>query len=295
MELGAIITKLALPLGLAFIMFSMGLTLKLDDFRRVIRQPLALFVGLFVQMIFLPLAAILLLMSFPIAPALAMGIMILAASPGGITSNLLTHLAKGDTALSVTMTAISSLAGIITIPLLVGFSLNWFYPLPHPTDLSVIKIIVGVFMVSTLPVLIGLLINQRHRALATRIVTLSGPASTGIFILIVISAFASSWKIMMDNIAMIGPIILVLNGLIMIVGWLLARGTHLERPQAVAISLEGGLQNGALGIFVSITLLNSQTLMIPSITYALIMNLSAALFILWQLFNKSHQPTLSST
>ena len=283
MELTEIVTKLALPLGLAFIMFSMGLTLKLRDFRPVFARPTALVTGLFVQMVCLPLTAFLLLQSWPVAPAFAVGIMILAASPGGITSNILTHMAKGDTALSISLTALSSLAGIFAVPLIVGLSLQWFIEPSRAPDLSVAKMILGVFMVSTAPLLTGLLINQLRPHLATKMERRSGPLAIGIFLLIVISAFASSWQIMMDNIATIGPIMLLLNVLIMLTGWLLARSARLDKPQIVAISLEGGLQNGALGIFVALTLLNDTTMMIPSITYALFMNLSAAIFIFWRL------------
>lgn len=283
MDYAAIISKLALPLGLAFIMFAMGLTLKFADFKRVLKHPLAVFIGLFVQICILPLAAFLLLQSWPIAPVLAVGIMILAASPGGITSNLLTHLARGDTALSVTMTAISSLAGMITVPLIVGFSVVSFLPSDLVGELSVANMMIGVFMVSTLPVLIGVAINQLWPVVAAHIERIAAPLSVGIFVLIVLGAFASSWQVMMENIAVVGPHMLALNVLIMLVGWFLARLMGLERPQIVAICMEGGLQNGALGIFVSLTLLHNTTLMIPSITYALIMNLTAAVLIFWRL------------
>jgi bile acid:Na+ symporter, BASS family len=283
MDYAAIISKLMLPLGLAFIMFAMGLTLKFCNFKRVLKYPLAIFIGLFVQILVLPLAAFLLLQSWPIAPVLAVGIMILAASPGGITSNLLTHLARGDTALSVTMTAISSLAGLITVPLIVGFSVAYFLPSDLVGELSVANMMISVFMVSTLPVLIGVAINQLWPVVAEHIERIAAPLSVGVFVFIVFGAFASSWQVMMENIMVIGPHMLVLNILIMLVGWSLARVVGLERTQAVAICMEGGLQNGALGIFVSLTLLQSTTLMIPSITYALIMNLTAAVLVFWRL------------
>jgi BASS family bile acid:Na+ symporter len=283
MELATMLSKLALPLGLAFIMFAMGLTLKFTDFQRILTRPLAVFIGLFVQIICLPFAAFLLLQSWSVSPAFAVGIMILAASPGGITSNLLTHLARGDTALSVTMTAISSLLGMITVPLIVGFSLGYFLDMAQSSQLSVAKMVIGVFAVSTLPVLFGVSINQWRPRLAVRLEAVAGPLSVGIFVLIVLGAFASSWTVMMANIAIIGPLMLILNVFVMVIGWLLARASRLEKSQAIAISLEGGLQNGALGIFVALTLLQDKTLMIPSITYALIMNLSAAVLIFWRL------------
>ncbi len=289
MEFATIISKIALPLGLAFIMFAMGLTLKFGDFGRILSHPLGVFIGLLVQIICLPLAAYLLLQSWPLAPAFAVGIMILAASPGGITSNLLTHLARGDTALSVTLTAISSLAGMVTVPLIVGFSLASFMPASQTGNLSVAKMITGVFMVSTLPVLLGVLINQLRPLLATRIETVARPLSVGIFIIIVLGAFASSWQVMIDNIMIIGPFMALLNLFIMTAGWAASRMAGLDQQQAIAISLEGGLQNGALGIFVALTLLHDKTPMIPSITYALIMNLTAAGLIFWRLQQKTIQ------
>ena len=285
METSNFITGLALPSGLAFIMFAMGLTLKFGDFRQVFMQPRALVLGLFVQLVFLPLLAFALLQGGPLSPALAVGVMVLAASPGGITSNLLTHLARGDVALSVTLTALSSLLGMIGVPLVVGLSMAWFMPMQRVGDLSVGKMMVGVFLVSTLPVLTGLLARHLWPRGAVRLQALAGPLSVGIFLLIVLAAFVSSWQVMMAHIAVIGPLMLLLNGLVMLVGWRLARFGGFSRRQAVAISLEGGLQNGALGIFVAIGLLHDKTMMIPSITYALVMNFTAALLIIWRIYN----------
>lgn len=264
-------------------MFAMGLTLKFADFKRILLQPHAVFIGLSVQIILLPLAAFALLQSGQVSPVFSVGIMILAASPGGITSNLLTHMARGDTALSVTMTAINSLLGMITVPFIVSASLAYFLPAQEAYDLSVAKMITGVFVVSTAPVLMGVFINQWRPHLAERMERMAGPLSVGIFMLVVLGAFASSWQVMIENIFIIGPIMLALNVLIMVAGWGLARGSFLTKPQATAIALEGGLQNGALGIFVAVTLLHNKTLMIPSITYALIMNITAAMLIIWRL------------
>jgi len=277
-----IVAKL-LPLGLAFIMFAMGLTLHFSDFTKLVRHPLAVGLGLFVQMILLPLIAFALLMIFPIRPEFAVGVMILAACPGGITSNMITHIARGDTALSITLTAITSLAGMVTVPLIVAFAMGQFMGQAVSGSLPVAQMAIKVFLVSTLPVIIGMLIHHFAPRVAETVERVARPLSLIIFALIVIWAFASQWRVMMENMAEIGPVVIALNVLIMALGHVLARAARLHPGQQVAIAIEGGLQNAAMGIFVSATLLGSAAMMTPSITYALIMNFSVFAFVLWVL------------
>jgi BASS family bile acid:Na+ symporter len=279
------IEKLLLPLGLAFIMASMGLSLQLRDFRAVFVKPSALMLGLLFQVILLPASAFALLILWPLPPVMAVGIMILAACPGGITSNLLTHFARGDTALSISLTAISSIAGVVSVPLVVNLALIYFMGEAQFHDLPVWKMMAGVFLVSTLPVILGMALHHWRPNTAHALARFSAPASTVIFILIVIGAFANQWDVMIDNLEVIGPLIIALNGGIMSLSYLVARIAGFQRRQVIAISIESGLQNGALGIFVAVTLLGNAGLMVPSITYALVMNVSAAIFIavmLWQ-------------
>ena len=273
------IEKLLLPAGLAFIMFAIGLTLHVTDFTKVFRSARAVLLGLFCQIVLLPLVAFTLLSAWPIDPVLAVGVMILAASPGGITSNLLTHFARGDTALSISLTAITSLLGMITVPAIVTFAAAHFSDIQTPAQMPVWKMIIGVFLVSTLPVIIGMAINHMRPKLAEKIEVVARPLSVAVFALIVIGAFASQWTAMMENLPVIGALMVALNVAIMAVGYGLAFKAGLGRPAAKAISLEGGLQNGALGIFVATTLIGNATLAIPSITYALVMNVTAAVFI----------------
>ncbi len=286
-----IFAKLLLPVGLAFIMFGIGLTLHWSDFTRVAKQPLAIGIGLFCQLLLLPITAFSLLHFFKLDPMLAIGVMILAASPGGITSNLLTHLAKGDTALSISLTAISSLAGVVTIPLIVGYSFTWFQLSSTVIDLPVWRLVIGIFVISTLPVIIGLLINQSKPKLAAKIERKVRPLSIVIFAGIVLSAFYSEWGAMVANLPTIGGLMVTLNLTIMIAGFFLAKFSGVSLQAAKAISLEGGLQNGAMGIFVATTLATTlaqnNALLIPSIIYALIMNISAFVFIAAVLFKPS--------
>ena len=284
-----IITKVLLPAGLAFIMFAMGLTLKVGDFTRLLKHPLPVALGLFVQMLLLPLLAFLLLLLYPMRPEYAVGVMILAACPGGITSNMITHIARGDTALSITLTAITSLAGMVTVPLVVGIGLQWFMPQAYTGPLPAPKMAIGVFLVATLPVVVGMTIHHLAPKAAAAIERVARPLSIGIFALIVIGAFASQWQPMMQNIGEIGPVVIALNVLIMTLGFGLAAKAGLPQPQRVAIAIEGGLQNGALGIFVAATLLSNPAMMTPSITYALIMNITAAAFIAWLLTRRQTQ------
>ena len=278
------IAKLLLPGGLAFIMFALGLTLQMADFSRIIKRPFAILLGLFCQLLLLPVLAFALLHIWPVEPLMAVGIMILAASPGGITSNLITHFARGDTALSISLTAISSLAGLVTIPLIIGLSLAWFTQSSTPLNISPWKMIVGIFTISTLPVLIGMTINQTAPAMARKIQSVARPASVIIFASIVIGAFAAQWQAMMVNLPNIGLLLVVLNISIMLIGYGLAIATDLGRQSARAISLEGGLQNGAVGIFIATSLLANPLLAVASITYALVMNITAGVFILVVLF-----------
>ncbi len=277
-----LIAKL-LPLGLAFIMFAMGLTLRVGDFGRLFRHPLAVAAGLLLQMLVLPLFAFVLVKLFPLRPEFAVGVMILAACPGGITSNMITHIARGDTALSITLTAITSLAGMITIPLVTALALAQFMGQQLHGSLPVAQMAVKVFAVSTLPVVLGMALNHLAPRVAAAVERLARPVSLAVFGLIVIWAFASQWRVMMENIASIGPVTALLNAGIMALGLWLARMLRLPADQATAIAIEGGLQNGALGIFVAATLLGNPAMMTPSITYALVMNLTAAAFVAWRL------------
>ncbi len=278
-----IVQKL-LPLGLAFIMFALGLNLKVQDFTRLLRQPLAVGLGLFVQMVLLPVMAFVLLLLFPMRPAFAVGVMILAACPGGITSNMITHLARGDVALSVTLTAITSLAGMVTIPLITGLALELFMGQTLTGTLPVGQMAIKVFVVASLPLVLGMTLNHLSPRLASGLRRYVHPASIVIFIMIVIWAFLDQGRVMMENIGEIGPVVIALNVLIMALGFGLAALAGLPHPQRVTISIEGGLQNGALGIFVATALLQNPAMMTPSITYALVMNASAAAFIAWQLY-----------
>lgn len=274
------ITQVAIPAGLAVIMFAMGLTLTWGDFRLVFNRPRAVAVGLSCKMVVLPLLAFALVALFRPRPEFAVGLIILAACPGGITANLLTHLAGGATALAVSLTAFTSVADTITVPLLVNLALHVFAGQQEAVALPIGRISAGLFAVATLPLLLGMALNRWRPALAARIERVARPLATLVFALIVVGAFVSQARIMWDNAAEVLPPALLLNAGCMAVAVLLGRLGGLERRETIAVTLETGLQNGALGIFVAATLLGSQAMMVPSIVYALVMNVSAIAFIL---------------
>jgi len=271
--------KILLPLSLAFIMFSMGLSLVLNDFKRVVAHPLAMGFGLLSQMLILPLIAFSLVSLFSLAPDLAVGVIILAACPGGITSNLLTHIAGGESALSVSLTAVTSLAGVISIPVIVNLGMAWYAGSTHTLALPLGSMIAGVFLISTLPLVMGMSLRHFRPVWALRIEPGARKAAVFLFILIVAATFMGQWGNMGDFFSEAGPAVIALN--ICAIGFALAgaRLLRLQRRQTIAIGLECGLQNAAMGIFVAGTLLANTTMVIPSIIYALVMNISAAAFI----------------
>lgn len=274
------ITQVAIPAGLAVIMFAMGLTLTWGDFRLVFSRPRAVAVGLLCKMVVLPLLAFALVALFRPRPEFAVGLIILAACPGGITANLLTHLAGGATALAVSLTAFTSVVDTITVPFVVNLALHVFAGQQEAVALPIGRMSAGLFAVATLPLLLGMTLNRWRPALAARIERVARPVATLVFALIVVGAFVSQARIMWDNAAEVLPPALLLNAGCMAVAVLLGRLGGLERRETIAVTLETGLQNGALGIFVAATLLGSQAMMVPSIVYALVMNVTAIAFIL---------------
>jgi BASS family bile acid:Na+ symporter len=268
-----------LPLGLALIMFSIGLGLAVQDFTRVLRYPKAMGLGLVSQLLLLPLLGLVLALSYTGRPEFALGLMIIAVAPGGITSNLLTMLAGGNMALSVSMTALTSVASIITVPLVLELSQHLLLGASQEVSMPVGRIMAGIFVITGLPIALGMLIQHWRPQTAAWLRPPMRRLSTLIFVLIVLSAFVGQRDNITENLLDIGPRLLLLNIGTMVLGFLIATRSRLNRPDAIAISLECGLQNAALAIFIAVSVLNEPLLMVPAITYALIMNISAALFI----------------
>ncbi|AVM73327.1 bile acid:sodium symporter family protein [Magnetospirillum gryphiswaldense] len=275
------ITDILLPVALAVIMFAMGLSLRPADFALVFTRPKAMALGLLAQMVLLPLVAWIVVLVLPMPTDFAIGLLILAACPGGITSNLLTHLAGGATALAVSLTAITSVFGALSVPFVVNLALVHVGGQGGTVDLPVARMTLGVFVVATLPLILAMSLNHRWPEESARVEKLARHVATILFAFIVAGAFASQWRTMMTHAGDVLPPALAINVGAMALAWLVGRLGRLERREKLAVVLETGLQNGALGIFIAATLLGSPAMMVPSIVYALVMNVTALAVIVW--------------
>lgn len=282
---GNIVTQLFLPLSLAFIMLSLGLALVVDDFKRVATAPKAFFIGATGQMVMLPALGWVVATLWPMDPALKVGVIILAACPSGATSNLLTHLAKGDTALAVSLTAIISITSVFTMPVIVSVAIQHFMATDAAPSISVTGTIAGVFLVTNLPVMTGMAIRHFQPALALRLETPSRHIASVLFVLIIGGAVYSERANIAGYFAQAGLAMLVLNLAIMAGAWALSNLSGLNERQRTAIVIECGMQNGTLAIFVAVTLLGSTTMMVPGGIYSLIMFGTAGLFMFFILRN----------
>ena len=274
-----VITQVVLPLSLAFIMFSMGLALVTGDFKRVFTEPKAFLIGATAQVILLPLITFGLVSLWGLTSALAVGVVIIAACPGGVTSNLMTHLAKGDTALSISLTAVISILSLLTIPFIVNAGLTHFMSADEAVTLPLGKTVAGIFLVTTVPVAIGMFINAKFQTVASRFEPMARKIASFLFVLVVIGAVLKDRANLVAYFQQAGPITFILNITMMGMGFQLARFFRLDKRQAIAISLEAGLQNGAMAIFIAATILKNPVMMIPGAIYSLIMFFTAGLFI----------------
>ncbi len=273
------ITQAALPLALAFIMFAMGLTMDGRDFRTVFGQPKAMAVGLAAKLLLLPALGLALVLAWKPQPDFAVGMILLAACPAGVTSALLTHHAGGRIALAATITALTSLAATVTVPLLVNFGLALFAGYDRSVEIPVGKMTLGIFLVDTVPLALGLAIQRFRPKLAERMGRVARPVATLLFALIVVGAFVSQRQSLIDHVGDVVPAALALNLAAMTGAWALGALARLDLADRIAVVMENGLQNGALGIFVAVTLLGNPSMMVPSIVYAFVMNLTAIAFI----------------
>ncbi len=271
-----------LPAALAFIMFSVGLALQAGDFRKVFVQPRALLIGLVGQLVVVPLAALGVVFAFDLAPTLGVGLLVLSACPGGASSGFLTHLARANAALSLTLTAISSLAALVTFPLLVKLALAW----PGAgvlgaggmqlAALPVGNLIGSVLGVTTLPILAGMLLRRKAARFTARAEPLIGRMATLFFAAIVVATFVSHQHTILANLLSVGPATLVLNFAVMGIAYgLVVVVAGAARRDAVAVAMECGLQNAGLAIFVAIVLLRQPELAVAGVVYALTMNFGA--------------------
>lgn len=274
-------TEILLPIALATIMFALGLTLTVGDFARVFAQPQAIAVGLLVQVLMVPLLAFLIATAMRLPPELAMGLMLLAACPSGASAGLITHLAGGKTALSISLTAITSVLAVISTPLVVDYALFHFTGTSAATDLPIAKMIRSMFLITTVPVALGMAIRHTLPALSARIEPVAGRIAVLVFLAIVVATFVDQRQVLATHITRIGPAALLLNLAVMAAGVGLAAGFGLEVRDRIAIAVEAGMQNAALGIFLAVGILTIPAMAVSSVVYALLMNLTALGFILF--------------
>ena len=275
-----IATKIA-PIALAFIMLGLGMSLTIQDFLRVIKIPKDFLVGFICQLILLPIIAFILIKILNTPAELAIGVMLIAAAPGGVTSNVLTKFAKGDVALSISLTAITSLISIISVPLIVFNSINFFEIDNVSKDISMIGIALKMFFVVTVPVIIGMIFRHFAKDFVDNKYLIIQRISVALFALVFIAIYIEEWNNIVSFIMRAGLIALILNITMMIIGFYAAKFFASGVAQQRCISLECGLQNGTLAAFVGTQIFNSDSIvfLVPAAAYALIMMVTSILFI----------------
>lgn len=268
-----------LPIALAFIMLYLGLTLQMDDFKRVLNRPRALAGGLTGQLLMVPALGWIVTSLTPLDPVMAVGLMVLVACPGGISSGLLTHLARGDVALSISLTAVTSVAAVFTLPFIVNLSMLHFMSSPVGVEFPLASMVRSIFMLTTVPVLIGMGLRAWQPSRVTQAIPVASRVATGLFVLIVLSTFWDQRQVLLDHLPTIGPATLLLNLVILLGAWILSGQFGLLTRDRIAVVTECGLQNSALGIYVCVQLLHSPAMSVPSVVYALLMNGGALAFV----------------
>ncbi|MGB3755344.1 MAG: bile acid:sodium symporter family protein [Rivularia sp. (in: cyanobacteria)] len=272
------LTTVFLPLALFIIMLGMGLGLTLNDFKRVFIQPKAVIFGLIAQLIVLPIMGFLLATTFPLSPELAVGVMILAACPGGPTSNMVTYLVRGNVALSITLTAISSLITVFTIPIVVNLAMQKFMGEAVALQLPFVKTVIQIAVITFIPVALGMLLHRYNPQFATKVEKLVKWLSLFFLGLIIAGLLLKERNNVASFFFQVGGVTLTLNLLTMALGYTIATLGKLDSSSAKAITVEVGIQNGTLAIAVATTLLNSPNMAIPAAIYSLIMFVTSAAF-----------------
>ena len=273
-----IVTTIA-PIGLAIIMLGLGASLTLSDFSRVIKNPKDFFIGFVCQLFVLPLVAYLLIIILKVPTEMALGVMLIAAAPGGVTSNVLTKFADGDVALSVSLTAFMSLVSIISVPIIVALAIDLFEITYVAKEISMIGISLKMFFVVTVPVIIGMIIRHLTGDLMIRNLKIIQRISIALFFVVFAAIYIEEWNNIVSFLTRAGTIALILNVTMMTIGFYVAKFFASGVAQQRAISLECGLQNGTLAVFVGTQLFDNVVYMVPTAAYALIMLTTASIFV----------------
>ena len=284
------IIDIFLPLSLVFIMFTLGIGLTSSDFINLIKKPKSFFVGITNQMVMLPLVAFIIISLAGITKEIAVGMMILASCPGGVTSNMITKLAKGDTALSISYTAVISILTIFTLPLITGLSMNHFMGAEAP-PLNLLSLGLTMFCITAVPVGIGMVVRSKNRPYADMFEVTATKISTLLFVIIILGALASEWDTFTNNFLQLGPAIVLLIIAMLTIAYTSSTWFKMSKNQSITVAIESGIQNGTVGITVGNLIINPESglsiLSIPSGVYSILMYFICLPFVFWYIRKKS--------
>lgn len=274
---GSLLVTQLLVAALALVMFGLGLSLTTQDFTRLLRHPKAVAVALLLQVVVLPVLCFLLVVAFEVPPLFAVGMMLLAASPGGISANLFSHLFGGNVAMNISLTAINTVLSIVTLPLISNWAINHFAKTGQVVPLQFGKVM-EVIVIVLLPVLIGMGVHRWKQAFAMRAEKPMKIFSAVVLAVVAVGAIAKEWSSLTETFAVIGPVVVGFNVLSLLSGYYLSRATGLDKPMSTAICFEIGIHNSTLAIFIALAVLNDFQLALPAAMYSISMYLTATLF-----------------
>ena len=276
------IIDIFLPLSLIFIMFSLGLGLTIENFKDIFKKPKSFMIGLLNQMLILPVIAFLIVSIFGLKGELAVGFMILSCCPGGVTSNILSKIAGGDTALSISLTAIVSILTVLTLPIIVGCSVSYFMSSNLP-NINILSLGLTMFSITTIPVIAGLYVNKNFHIVSVKFSNISNKLSTLLFVVIIFGALASEWAVFIDNLFIIGPSIVSLITIMLFIGFLSSNLFKVSKNRAITIAIESSIQNATVGITIGAIISTSNyslsVFSLPSAVYGILMYLICMPFI----------------
>ncbi len=280
------IVRILLPVILAFIMFSLGLGLRGRDFSRVVKFPKAFAMGLLNQILLLPLIGLGITLAFQLKAEIAVGLMILAFCPGGVTTNMFTRLARGNVPLSISLTAVTSLVSIITVPILVAISVAHFMGADAP-EVDITRLGLQIFLITAVPVLLGMALTRVAPQLVEKISGAVSMLATVLFVVIILAALAKNREVFWSNLPTLGPALVTLNIILLLLGFFSARAVRLGPRDASTIAIESGIQNGTLGIAVGTLIAVGATANLPPTTvpaavYGITMNAVSLPFVFWR-------------
>ncbi|WGI22691.1 bile acid:sodium symporter [Amylibacter sp. IMCC11727] len=287
--MGNILIDVVLPLALAFIMFTLGLGLKITDFTRVFAMPKAFAVGIVNQMILLPIVGFCLAIALGLSPEIAVGMMILALAPGGVTTNVLAKIGGGNTALSISLTAVVTIISAITLPIIIAFSVRYFMGSDAP-EVNTLSLSVTMFLMTVVPVVLGMGVTALSPSFVDGAGQWLGRLAVVLFAVIVLAAILTNLDVLFDNIESLGPATILLMGIMLTLGLLSAKVLGLSVQDATTVAVETGVQNSTLGIAVGAILAGQilggvdgfSTFALPSAMYGVLMYFGAVPFVLWR-------------